>query len=452
MRPIRARRGGRRCARSRGSSTRASCARIGVCERQPPQLDEALELAPIAAVQVALSPFDDRALRGGVVERCAERGIARDRALAARRAAPCRPPRASRGARRGRATRTARRRPRSRSPGCSASRPNVVAIPGARRPETARSAAARRDARPRRRRARRALGGLGAPRGPSRPARRRATSSSSWASPAPGRAASPRSYVARGYLRLNRDERGGSLARARRRARRGARVGRRAGRPRQHVPHPRRAEPRRRGGSAATASRPAASGSTRRSPRRRSTSSSACSTASARFRARGAERAGAIASRACSRRRRRCARSASSSRRRRRGLRRRRARAVRADATGRGATGVFVAAAAVAAGREDALADGDRTRRISSSTGGPTASRPTLADAVAPSRGRGPGRSRRALPAPGRSADLLVPPAASGLPLAFARRTRRPGALAPRRHGPAHRTLATTLGARYVTI
>src|SRR4029453_5647197 len=39
------------------------------------QLDEALELAPIAAVQVALSVPDDRALRGGVVERCAESGV-----------------------------------------------------------------------------------------------------------------------------------------------------------------------------------------------------------------------------------------------------------------------------------------------------------------------------------------------------------------------------------------
>jgi aryl-alcohol dehydrogenase-like predicted oxidoreductase len=50
--------------------------RIGLANVSRRQLDEAFELAPVAAVQVALSPFDDRALRGGVVERCAEAGIA----------------------------------------------------------------------------------------------------------------------------------------------------------------------------------------------------------------------------------------------------------------------------------------------------------------------------------------------------------------------------------------
>ena len=50
--------------------------RVGLSNVNRRQLDEALELAPVAAVQVALSPFDDRALRGGVVERCDELGIA----------------------------------------------------------------------------------------------------------------------------------------------------------------------------------------------------------------------------------------------------------------------------------------------------------------------------------------------------------------------------------------
>src|SRR5580765_514328 len=49
---------------------------VGLANVNRPQLDEALELAPVAAVQVAISPFDDRALRGGVVERCVEAGIA----------------------------------------------------------------------------------------------------------------------------------------------------------------------------------------------------------------------------------------------------------------------------------------------------------------------------------------------------------------------------------------
>src|SRR5829696_5301604 len=50
--------------------------RVGVSNVNRAQLDDALELAPIAAVQVALSVFDDRALRGGVVERCVDSGVA----------------------------------------------------------------------------------------------------------------------------------------------------------------------------------------------------------------------------------------------------------------------------------------------------------------------------------------------------------------------------------------
>ena len=50
--------------------------RIGLANVNRRQLDEALEQAPVAAVQVALSPFDDHALRGGIVDRCTEEGIA----------------------------------------------------------------------------------------------------------------------------------------------------------------------------------------------------------------------------------------------------------------------------------------------------------------------------------------------------------------------------------------
>ena len=59
--------------------------RVGLANVNRGQLDEALELAPVAAVQVALSPFDDRALRGGVVDRCDGARDRADRALAARR-------------------------------------------------------------------------------------------------------------------------------------------------------------------------------------------------------------------------------------------------------------------------------------------------------------------------------------------------------------------------------
>jgi aryl-alcohol dehydrogenase-like predicted oxidoreductase len=50
--------------------------RVGVSNVDRRRLDDALAVAPIAAVQVELSPFDDRALRGGVLDRCDELGLA----------------------------------------------------------------------------------------------------------------------------------------------------------------------------------------------------------------------------------------------------------------------------------------------------------------------------------------------------------------------------------------
>jgi aryl-alcohol dehydrogenase-like predicted oxidoreductase len=50
--------------------------RVGLSNVSRQQLNEALELAPVTAVEVALSFYDDRAVRGGIVERCAEKGIA----------------------------------------------------------------------------------------------------------------------------------------------------------------------------------------------------------------------------------------------------------------------------------------------------------------------------------------------------------------------------------------
>ena len=64
----------RRCARWPGCSTKGSSGGWEWPTSIARQLDEALELAPVAAVQVALSVFDDRALRGGIVERCAGAG------------------------------------------------------------------------------------------------------------------------------------------------------------------------------------------------------------------------------------------------------------------------------------------------------------------------------------------------------------------------------------------
>ena len=70
--------------------------RVGVSNVNRRQLDEAIELAPIAAVEVALSVDDDRAIRGGIVERCAELGIAVIAHSPARRTEPRRHPREAR--------------------------------------------------------------------------------------------------------------------------------------------------------------------------------------------------------------------------------------------------------------------------------------------------------------------------------------------------------------------
>ena len=124
-------------------ATRGSSRRVGVANVNLAQLEEALAYAPVAAVQVALGPLDDRALRER--PRRALRG-ARDHgdgALAARRAEARCPP-ASRGAGGGRARVDARAvAGRGRDPGCAPAR--------RRRAPSAR--AARRRARPGRARA-----------------------------------------------------------------------------------------------------------------------------------------------------------------------------------------------------------------------------------------------------------------------------------------------------------
>ncbi len=183
-------------------------ARVGVSNVNRRQLDEALELAPIAAVQVALSPYDDRALRGGVLERCDAEGIA----LIAH--SPLGGPRRVGGL---------ARRPGladvAEAHGASPAEvalawllglsPAVVAIPGARRPETARSAARAATLRLEDR-DREALGS-----GRPSPARRRVRADVDvvlvMGIPGAGKSRIAEEYVARGYVRLNRDERGGSL-------------------------------------------------------------------------------------------------------------------------------------------------------------------------------------------------------------------------------------------------
>ena len=182
--------------------------RVGLANVNRGQLDEALALAPVAAVQVALSVVDDRALRVGLVERCAEAGIA----LIAH--SPLGGPRRAAGLARRQVLREVAEAHGSTPAEVALAwllglGPNVVAIPGARRPETARSAAGA------------AALELGAGERERLVAPRtiRAASPTPGAAevvlvmgiPGAGKSRVAKQYGSRGHLRLNRDERGGTL-------------------------------------------------------------------------------------------------------------------------------------------------------------------------------------------------------------------------------------------------
>jgi aryl-alcohol dehydrogenase-like predicted oxidoreductase/predicted kinase len=160
--------------------------RIGLANVNRRRLDEALELAPVAAIQVALNPFDDRALRGGMVERCDELGIA----LLAH--SPLGGPK--------RAARVDAQETLAWLLGLSRV---VVPIPGARRPETARSAAEVAAVTP-------APAPLRRRRLPA-PTRADAEVVLVMGIPGAGKSRVAADYTTRGYVRLNRDQRGGSL-------------------------------------------------------------------------------------------------------------------------------------------------------------------------------------------------------------------------------------------------
>jgi len=180
--------------------------RVGICNVSRAQLDQALDLAPVAAVQVGLSVLDDRALRGGVVERCAELGLA----LIAH--SPLGGPR--------RVARLSRHEELveiARGHGATEAEValawllglgvHVVAIPGARSPEAARSAARASSLELTREESARIA--------PSRQRKRRVATQGDvvlvMGVPGAGKSRLAADYVDRGYVRLNRDERGGSL-------------------------------------------------------------------------------------------------------------------------------------------------------------------------------------------------------------------------------------------------
>ena len=430
--------------------------RVGVSNVNRLQLDEALELAPIAAVEISLSLLDDRAIRGGVVERCREAGIAliahsplggprRAAGLARRRGArrdraPAR--RASGGGRARLAPRSRARR--RRDPGRPAPGDRAVGRPC-------------RDARVERR-------GPGAPGGRVRapsprpldaledPGRhgRRPGDGHSRRGQEPGRGGARRARLRPAEPRRARRHAPG----ARRRARRDARVRRDSGGARQHVPHARGEARRRRRSRPARRERPLhldrrAAGAGAGEPRRAAARSVRTAPDPGR-----APRVTDAASRACSRRRPRCARCASSSRRRTtrdsppssgsrsRGHRRRRRHAAPSSSP--------PPRCASRDGRTPSRRP-IRPLHTSSSTGARTDRPPTSRRPSPSCRPSWPLPSRPSAPtaAAPRSAGAArrFPGCSSRLP---ARTDVDPGRSTLVGTSAAHRTLATTLGARYV--
>lgn len=186
--------------------------RVGVSNVNRRQLDEALDLIDVAVVQIALSVFDRTALRGGVVEHCETRGIA----VIAH--SPLGGPRRAGGLERNALLREIAGRHNVAAAEIAIAwllslSPAIVAIPGARRPETAVSSAhaatLELDASDRE--------PLDTAFGHAR-ATTRAPRTVAGAQivmvmgiPGAGKSEAAKEFVANGYRRLNRDERGGTL-------------------------------------------------------------------------------------------------------------------------------------------------------------------------------------------------------------------------------------------------
>ena len=166
---------------------------VGVCNVSRRQLDEALDLAPIAVVQVDVRS----AVRGGVAARCIERGVA-----VIIHSPLGGPKRASRLAQDRRVAEVATRHDVSPQVATLAMllalHPSLVVIPGATRPETIRDSV---------RAASLEVSGANEPHAPATDAEVVLLMGLQGA----GKTTLAAEYVARGYQRLNRDERGGAL-------------------------------------------------------------------------------------------------------------------------------------------------------------------------------------------------------------------------------------------------
>jgi aryl-alcohol dehydrogenase-like predicted oxidoreductase/predicted kinase len=188
--------------------------RVGLSNINRTQLEQALDLAPVAAIQVSLSVFDDDAVRGGLLALCDDLDIT----VIAH--SPLGGPRRHAGlARRVVLTDLAA------GHGATAAEvalawlltlsPNVVVIPGARRPGAVISAvrAATLELASEEREALRDTFGWTAPsRPPASPAGAAGDVVILMGIPGAGKSRLAAEYVGRGYTRLNRDELGGTLA------------------------------------------------------------------------------------------------------------------------------------------------------------------------------------------------------------------------------------------------
>ena len=188
---------------------RGLVAQVGLSNVNRTQLDEACAIAPISAVEVPLSWADDTALRGGLVERCEELGVT---VIAhSPLGGPRRATRMERDVALGELAAEHAATPAEVALawllGLS---PAIVAIPGSRRPETVRSAV---------RAASIALTDEERARVGRRTQQQTVAHGGDGARevvvvmgiPGAGKSRIAAEYSGRGYVRLNRDERGGTL-------------------------------------------------------------------------------------------------------------------------------------------------------------------------------------------------------------------------------------------------
>jgi aryl-alcohol dehydrogenase-like predicted oxidoreductase len=186
---------------------------VGISNVNRHQLDEALDIVDIAAVENALSVYDDSALRGGILERCSETGTT----LIAH--SPLGGPRRVAGlARQPVLMQVAEERHVTTAEVAIAwllqVSPAVVAIPGARQPVTARSSAGAVGLTLSAAEVTLLAGAFGSvrtSRGERIPARDDAEVVMVMGIPGAGKSRAAEEFVARDYIRLNRDARGGSL-------------------------------------------------------------------------------------------------------------------------------------------------------------------------------------------------------------------------------------------------